>query len=391
MPLTTEYNEKIADLASSKQLEKYKAYCEHGSYRKAAKAINLNHKTVQESLKRLEKLAADSGLIGTYSPVDGCSSGRNVKKVTTHVKNGQIVQEWVRTDTDKIAIDEYVRIVIDSLKDTIPVSDVVVPAPNYTMDDLMSVYPLGDPHLGMYSWAEETGADFDCNICETLISKSMDRLVETQPKSRTGRVENMGDFFHSDNERAITERSGNHLDVDGRWGRVLRIGVRMMIYCIKKCLEKHEIVEVINVPGNHDDRTSYCLSIALAEHFRNEPRVHVDTTYTSFFFKEFGLNLIGANHGQVKPQRLYEVMTVDQAEAWGRTKFRTWHCGHIHHERVVEIGGVKIEYFRSMKAKDSYEARSGYRSDRDMKAILYHKEFGEIERHTCNLAAVMKG
>ena len=36
--------------------------------------------------------------------------------------------------------------------------------------------------------------------------------------------------------------------------------------------------------------------------------------------------------------------------------------------------------------KDAHEAGSGYRAGRDMQAILYHKEFGEIERHVCSAA-----
>ena len=159
----------------------------------------------------------------------------------------------------------------------------------------------------------------------------------------------------------------------------------MMTHCIDRCLEKHQNVEVVNAVGNHDDQTAYALSIILAEHYRLEPRVEIDTTYNKFYFREFGANLIGVNHGMLKPEVLYRVMASDRPEAWGRTKYRCWHVGHIHHTQVKEIDGVIVESFRSLKSKDAYETEHGYRAGRDMKAILYHIDHGEIERHTCNI------
>jgi len=382
--LSPEYNEKIAELAAARQLVYYKAHCRGLSNQKAATESGVDKAAVGRGLVALEKKAAAAGLIPNHTMQGGTAPGYKLKGTSTlYDADGQPKLTWVKTNEIMQSLEDKVKAMLEVLKDQVPVRDYEIEPPEIVLEDLMSVYPMGDPHLGMYAWAEESGENFDCDACESQIVRAVDRLVDTQPASCIGRIENLGDFFHSDTEDATTRRSGKHLDVDGRWGRVLRIGVRMTTHCIDRCLEKHERVEVVNVAGNHDDQTGYALSIILAEHYRNEPRVWVDTTYSKFHYKEFGLVLLGCNHGMIKPAALHEVMTCDQSEAWGRTKFRYWHVGHIHHISKKEVGGVVVEAFRSLKAKDAHEAERGYRAGRDMCAILYHKDFGEIERHTC--------
>lgn len=380
-----DFDQSIADLATERQLEYYKAYCEHGSHRKVGKIFDVAHTAIGKSLKLLERKAAMRGLIPNHTQEGGVAPGYKLKGTSTlYDADGNQKIQWVKTNEIMETMEEKVKSMMDCLRDQVPVRDYAIKQPTENSEELMSVYPLGDPHLGMYAWKEESGEDFDCDICEQQIVQAIDYLVDSQPPSAIGRIENLGDFFHSDTEDAVTRRSGNHLDVDGRWGRVMRIGVRLMTHCIDRCLEKHERVEVVNVCGNHDDQTSYCLSICLAEHYRNEPRVFVDTTYSKFHYKEWGRVLIGCNHGMIKPQALLEVMVSDMAEAWGRTKFRYWHVGHIHHHKSIEVGGVIVESFRSLKAKDAHEAERGYRAGRDMQAILFHKDHGLVSRQVCN-------
>ena len=383
--LSNQFDQKIADLATGRQLDYYKSFCEHGSQLKAVQKDGHNRSSLRSGMIYLEKKAAASGLIPNHSQEGGAAPGYKLKGTTTlYDADGNTKIQWVKTNEIVETLEDKVKTMMECLRDQVPVRDYRIQEPVENNDELMSVYPMGDPHLGMYAWKEESGEDFDCEICEQQIVQAIDYLVDSQPASCVGRIENLGDFFHSDTEDAVTRRSGNHLDVDGRWGRVMRIGVRLMTHCIDRCLEKHERVEVVNVCGNHDDQTSYCLSICLAEHYRAESRVFVDTTYSKFHYKEFGKVLIGCNHGMIKPQALLEVMVSDMPEAWGRTKFRYWHVGHIHHHKSIEIGGVIVESFRSLKTKDAHEAGQGYRAGRDMQAILFHKKHGLVSRQICN-------
>jgi len=378
------FDERIAELGTGVQRDAYTEYCRQGSFARAAKALGKSKPAVFHSLKALEKKATAKGLIQACSAEGVAGPGRRVGKVTTHTKDGVVVQEWVRTDKQQQDLEAQMELFASALRDQVPVRDYEIVGPEFFDADLLANIPIGDPHLGMYAWAEETGEDFNCDICEQQTIRAVDRVVDAMPSCGVCRIEELGDLFHSDTEDAMTRRSGHHLDVDGRWGRVVKIALRMLTHCVDRCLEKHERVELVCVKGNHDDQTAFCLAMMMDEHYRNEPRVWVDTKYTTFHFKEFGQVLLGANHGIIKPAALHTVMTCDQAEAWGRTKFRYWHVGHVHHHRVIEIGGCTVEAFRSLKAKDSYEASNGYRAGRDLVGIVYHKECGEVERHTCN-------
>ena len=86
-----------------------------------------------------------------------------------------------------------------------------IPAPEILNADLLTVYPMGDPHLGMYAWAAETGTDFDLEIAERNLTAATVRLVMASPPSEEALIVNVGDFFHGDTSANRTLRSGHGL------------------------------------------------------------------------------------------------------------------------------------------------------------------------------------
>jgi hypothetical protein len=256
------------------------------------------------------------------------------------------------------------------------------------MAGLLSVYPMGDPHIGCYAWAAEAGEDFDVNIARQDLLAAAGRLVDVAPASQRALICNLGDFFHADSLSQLT-KSGHKLDVDTRWPRVLRLGCHLMVDLITLALRKHAKVEVINAIGNHDDHSSIMLSAFLEAWFHAEPRVHVYPTTSKFHYIEHGRCLIGVTHGDtVKHLALGELMASYQPEAWGRTLHRYWYTGHIHHTSKTELRGAVVESFRTLAAKDAWHASQGYRSGRDMYAIVLDAEHGEVERHRCDIRQV---
>jgi hypothetical protein len=79
------------------------------------------------------------------------------------------------------------------------------------------------------------------------------------------------------------------------------------------------------------------------------------------------------------------IMAADEPEKWGETKHRYWYVGHVHHQDVKEYRGGVVEYFRTLAARDAWHAGQGYRAGRDMRLIVHHREFGEIERHRADI------
>ena len=72
--------------------------------------------------------------------------------------------------------------------------------------------------------------------------------------------------------------------------------------------------------------------------YEKNDRVIVEPTESKFYFLEFGKNLIGVTHGdRIPANRLGGVMTRLAAEAWGRTQYRRWWVGHIHHKQKLAL------------------------------------------------------
>lgn len=315
----------------------------------------------------------------------------NVRGTSTlYDADGKIKQKWVKTERDKDP--ETARIIFESFKDDLPKLPARRAGGKSYSKDLLSVIPFGDPHIGMHAWGEETGDDFDLKIAERDLCGAVDRLVNTAPDTEECLIANLGDYFHADNMDAKTWRSGHSLDVDSRWAKVLRVGIKAMRQCIESALEKHKRVTVINAIGNHDDHSSLFLTIALGHIYEDEPRVAINDLPRAVHFHEFGKVMLAVTHGHsIKMAALPQVAASEEAAMWGRTEFRYGLTGHIHHDSAKEYAGMKVESFRTLAARDAYAASHGYRSGRDMKLLVMHREFGEVERHTVSVEMLRAG
>lgn len=380
-------DERLLKFATERQATLIKAVNEKGGIRAAARALGVHKSTIQGAIKAVQHHAARQGL-APDDAVDNVTAPYIVKgKSTLYDKDNNAVMTWVKTTLDQEqaakALEEWVAWLVQDAKGLAK----PVPAPKSSNEDLLSVYPMGDPHFGMYAWGKETGAPFDLEIAENLTKAAIDRLVACAPASKEALLIELGDFFHMDNSTNRTPQSGNALDVDTRFQRVMQIGLRAMIYSIQRLLEKHQHVTVRIVQGNHDPHSSVALALALDAYFHSEPRCTVSLSPQAFWYYRFGKVLIGATHGDtLKTDKLPGVMAADVPDQWGQTEHRYFYHGHIHHDSVKEYPGCMIESFRTLAAKDAWHAMSGYRSGRDMKVIVHHKDFGEVERHRVDIS-----
>lgn len=400
----------------------------HGSYRAAAKADEVCHKTVRQAVAAVMKKARAAGYKGVPKPgfairevteqrdAEGTLEGYTVKQgpdgafenggmgesdardgegkyfvkgISTYFRGdgtqgGQWVKTSVKNDYGITAIREFTEWLSEhGARGVAPLT----PMPENRDEDLLAVYPMGDPHFGLYSWAAETGDNFDTSIAERLTCNAIDRLVASSPAAKRGLLLNLGDFFHADDSSNETPGHGNKLDVDTRYGQVAQVGLRAMVHCVKRLLEKHEQVDVWNMPGNHDPHISFMLALCLDAFFTNEPRVTIDLSPSLYRYLRFGKVLIGSHHGHgAKAADLPLLMAADRHEDWGQTTHRHWLCGHIHHWTAKEHPGAVVETFRTLAGKDAWHAGKGYRSGRDMNVITYHREFGEIQRTRCDIS-----
>ena len=353
------------------------AYTKFGSHTLAAKALGVHRSTVSRKLKM--------NVESEYHPAP---EGFYVKGVSTlYNAEGQVSAQWVKTNVEQ---ESREKAIIEALKlelSDIPPTPFVPEEPVNLPLSYLTAYPIGDAHFGMYSWGEETGEDFDLKIASDDLLAAAYRLFLSSPKTQDALIINVGDFFHADDGTARTPQHGNKLDVDSRHFKVLRAGIRVFVKMIDWAMARHRNVYVVTVPGNHDPHSSMALSLALEQRYAHVDRVHIVGHPRPFYYHEFGKNLIGVTHGDtVKPERLMELMATHQSEAWGRTEYRHWITGHVHHKRVFESPGGIVESFRTLAAKDAWHHMSGYNAGRDMCSIVYHKDHGEFERHRIGIS-----
>lgn len=391
--LTESLNKGLYTYATEREKEYLDAFFELGdtaSSIKVAKKFGVTKDAVTKSIRALKKRASKHG----WSPEHGLShpvpEGFEVKGCSIlYDKDGQQILTWVKSRKD---IDDTYKQLFETLEvltEEWTAKSITIPEPKGKFEDRLTIYPVVDPHVGMYAWALESGDDYDLKIAEQLLTNTMQRLVDSAPETKTALICNLGDFFHSDSDLNITARSGNKLDVDTRWALVVRTGLNLFIALIYMTLTKHEKVHVIIDIGNHDDYTSAMLSIALSAYFKSNPRVEIDQSPAKFHYYRFGKVLIGTTHGDtIKLKELSGIMATDRPKDWGQTEHRYFYTGHLHHKVVEEQLGCVVEVFNTIAPNYFYLASTGYRAKRNMVYIVMDKEHGEVERFTVDIGQV---
>lgn len=401
-------------------LETLEAYKEHGSKRAAAKALGIARSTLIDRLRIAEKRGftgrtprAPDGFevkqlseqIDKHGNVKSKSvkythevgdqfelaESRVIGKVTTQVgPGGEIEREWIRHNWDEVTPFQVMQLVKDFAK-TLPWTRIKpFPAPNVGNESLLTIYPLADLHLSLRANADESGEEYDLERAQNLFNEKSDQIIQKSPKGGTALVAYLGDWTHQDDDKNMTPRSGHILEVSSSLYRAVQAGIQLAILHTYRCLSHHERVIVKVVRGNHDLHSWIGLVMALQEHFRNEPRVEVDTSEADYWFSRWGVTLIGLHHGhRLKPDEMAGSMATECAEDWGKTLYRLFLHGHLHHFMAKDIMGVRVECMRTIAPPDAHHSGK-YGSPRSLISITLDKDEGEQSRASVNLKPIRR-
>jgi predicted phosphodiesterase len=355
------------------------------SVRQISEQIGIAGRNVQSACSRVKVAAAKQGYSPEHDMVHQVPNGFTVKGVSTYYNDqGVPTGQWVKSQSDAQALFEQA---LESFKEGL-VEDVQgkaerVEKPTDVKDqNLLACYMVGDHHLGMLAWPDETLDDaYDVDISCRLLSNAVDNLAHISSNAHTGALINLGDFFHSNSPLKNETFAGTPLDVDGRGGRIIRAAGQLYKRLITRMLEAHNEVWIINVRGNHDPDAALWLNEMVKMYYENEPRVKVFDNYSKFIHFVWGQNLVVLHHGdKINAQRIHESVTRNLSKEWGNTRHRFGWLGHIHHKQAQEMGGILLEHFNVLNPPDAWHAGSGYSSSRSMTSIILHKEFGEFSR-----------
>lgn len=274
------------------------------------------------------------------------------------------------------AVAERIRAALEGLD----AADPVLP-PENVMKDLCAVYPLMDAHVGMLGWGRETGAqDYDLDSAAQDVRHAFAKVVAMTPAAEQAVLLIGGDYFHSDDNRAETPANRHKLDVDGRFWKVLDVGIGIIAETVARLLAKHAKLHVRVLRGNHDIHSSMTLNFALAERYRNEPRVTIEKDPRDLFMMQWGKCAIFAHHGDKgKPQQMALYLS-DVCPFWSQTRHRHYLTGHVHHDHAKDLGPLRYESLRAFCPPDAYAASMGYGGRRALQSITFHKQDGLVMR-----------
>jgi hypothetical protein len=383
---------------------------EHGNAAAAARAIGIPAETMRSRIRRAKDAAA-RGEFGLAPVIPGFEisrvtntpkgdfvqqrpahgdefqipEGHLVKGVSALLDaDGREVLKWVKTKQGELSTEA----IIESLKDAFSSTPAakLPAAPKRTDADTLTVYSIVDWHVGLLAWAEETGQNYDLKIAQKVIMDAMGRLIAASPPSKQCIVLGLGDLLHFDGYEHITSKSGNFLDGDGRYPKVLRTAARMVIETIDMALQRHDQVLVRMLPGNHDTRSTVAINLALGMRYEASKRVTVDDSAAYMWWYRFGKNFFGATHGdKARMKDLPLVMAADRPQDWAASTNRRIFTGHLHNERRIEEGGVVVTCMRTPVAKDAYHSFERFRSGRSVYSETYRADGSEAATLAFNL------
>lgn len=376
-------NDKLRELleyANASQREKIECIIKYdGNVSAAARALGCSDESVLRSmLKRMMNNMAKTMPPSKALDASETPSGFSIERISKHIDKEGNVSGWVIANRDKedqfnAMMEAWSEVCLSMGKAEL------TPAPKSVMSNLLCDYTIGDNHTGLYAWAKEAGDDWDLDKSVGILRKAMNHLVYHAPAAETAYILDVGDFFHADNASNETSHSGNKLDVDGRYAKVLSAGIQCVCDLIELALQKHKKVLYRSVIGNHNEHSAVMMNVAVKMRYYNEPRLEVLDSPSHHHYYQFGTNLLADTHGHTtKADNLPLVMAVDVPDMWATTTNRVWRTGHIHHLSQKEYAGCTVVSYRTLAPKDAWHSASGYRSNREMQVTVYHKDKGKV-------------
>lgn len=351
--------------------------------RQIAQEYGMNIRTVEQRSSNLAKKGHGHGnkAVAKYVP-----DGFAVKGTSTMIDaEGNEKIRWVKTSIDNDRLEVLMEQAREAFCSELPKAT-PSESPNVNFDDnTLAMYPVFDLHIGAMAHKHECSENYDTATAEKVMNGFFDYAVDKAPNSKNAALVLGGDFLHYDSLEAKTPASGHILDSDSRYAKIVYVAIRSVRRAISRMMEKHQVIDIKVISGNHDEAGMVWLRAALAAFYEDEPRVNVDVSPAAMMMTSFGSTLIGYTHGHQmrKADTRLTVMATDFRKLFGQSEYVYTHSGHWHSQKITETNLGIDEVHGQLGSPDAYSANGGWRSQRQAAVIVYHKEFGEVGRFIC--------
>ena len=242
---------------------------------------------------------------------------------------------------------------------------------------------IPDLHVGKLAHAEESGSDYDSKIAVQKWNDSINSLLSRVSSNEYDRIllPIGNDMINIDNSSKTTT-GGTPQDTDTRFQKMI-VTVRDMLINTINDLSKFKQVDVLVVPGNHDQETMFTMGLILDAFFKNNDNVNIINNSFPRKYYQYGQNAFMYTHGNNENHKdLANIFANEQRELWGSTKYHYIKLGHFHKNKKTqivvadEIQGCQIEILPSLSENDYWHAQKGYSSLRNATGNLYDHNLG---------------
>lgn len=374
---------KLKEFGNKLQAERLDAVNLHGTYRDAAAALGVTSTAIRQSVAIMERNAARQGYAPEHDMTRTVPDGFQVKGVSTYYNaDGKPIGQWVKSSADDLRRKQLMEEAFAAMSEELPRLD-SIGFQGVPISTLCNLYVMTDCHVGMLAWHREGGADWDLKIAERVLTGCFEQMVMSSPQAGTGIVAQLGDWLHSDGLLPVTPTSHHILDQDGRFSKIVQVSIRILRRLVDFALVRHEKVIILMAEGNHDMASSVWLRIMFKALYENEPRVQVIDSELPYYVYRHGKCMIAFHHGHIKKNDALPILFASQyANIWGETTKRYAHTGHRHHVEEKEHSGMTVVQHPTLAARDAYAARGGWMAERQVSAITYHEQFGQVSKIT---------
>ena len=134
------------------------------------------------------------------------------------------------------------------------------------------------------------------------------------------------------------------------------------IHMITLLLSFTREVEVIYIPGNHDEYVGWHLVSWLSAYFKKEQRIKFDVSPKYRKYVSYGNSALVFNHGDsIKPEKLATIFPVEYKKDWSEHKHFYGFIADKHHEVTKDINGITFYQLPAYATSSSrWEDKNGY-------------------------------
>lgn len=247
---------------------------------------------------------------------------------------------------------------------------------NYKSGNKMLLIDIADLHLNLQASMFTTDNKYNCEIAEKLFFKVINDIIN---RTKDFKFEKIiftvgGDLLNSDNLNHTTTH-GTPQDDDIHFFDAFEKACSLVIRAID-IMRGIAPVDVIYVPGNHDEVVGQATAKYISAWFRNDKFVNVDYKPRARKYTVYGKTLLCFTHN-AKPKELPAIIANEAREWWHKVNNCEVFLQHLHSEQILmEDNNIRIQRLPTISARSKWSYDNGFSSKRQAKFFVFDKELG---------------